>query len=204
MGSAIESKSPGRVGSRLTRDAEIASGLTVPIDPVLDRSRESVARMKAGKSRAAPKPVRYDQTYPGSIIAIATHSQLMHDIDPSPEKPHGSDPFRRYGRRLPRDEVASELGGARVSDCRSQLGRGVRRDYDPFPAFIDDLDAAARVARPSPSTSSWPWWLKQRRGRSRSTLRAATPALMTKCSWCSRLCWRNRDAWMWRSAAYAG
>ena len=81
---------------------------------------------------------------------------------------------------------------------------GSRRDYDPIPGIYRDLDAAGAGGAAFSLNEFLAVVAETASSRSRSTLRAATPALMTKCSWCSRRCWRNRDAWMWRSAAYAG
>lgn len=50
---------PGWVTESLERsEAQIESGQTVPLEPVLDRLRASIARMKAGQKRAAPKTAR--------------------------------------------------------------------------------------------------------------------------------------------------
>jgi hypothetical protein len=50
---------PGWLAESLERsEAQIAAGQTVPIEPVLDRLRASIARMKAGTSEAEQKIVR--------------------------------------------------------------------------------------------------------------------------------------------------
>jgi hypothetical protein len=57
---AITAKTPpGWVTEALERsEAQIEFGQTVQLEPVLDRLRASIARMKAGQKRASPKTVR--------------------------------------------------------------------------------------------------------------------------------------------------
>lgn len=51
---------PGWMMESLERsEAQIESGQTVPLEPVLDRLRASIARMKSGHPRAEPKTARH-------------------------------------------------------------------------------------------------------------------------------------------------
>jgi hypothetical protein len=59
MDSSTESTPPGWIVESLERsEAQIASGQTVPIEPVLDRLRASIARMKASQPHSKPKTAR--------------------------------------------------------------------------------------------------------------------------------------------------
>jgi hypothetical protein len=50
---------PGWVKESLERsEAQIEAGQIVPIEPVLDRLRASINRMKAGRARVEAKPAR--------------------------------------------------------------------------------------------------------------------------------------------------
>ena len=57
---AIADKTPPNwVTESLERsEAQIKSGQTVALEPVLDRLRESIARMKAGRNQTEPKTAR--------------------------------------------------------------------------------------------------------------------------------------------------
>jgi hypothetical protein len=46
------------LGSLERSEAQIAAGRIVPLEPVLDRLRASIARMKAGQLATEPKIVR--------------------------------------------------------------------------------------------------------------------------------------------------
>ena len=48
---------PESIAASLARsDAQIAAGQTVPLEPVLDRLRASIARMQADEKPKAPSP----------------------------------------------------------------------------------------------------------------------------------------------------
>ena len=48
---------PKPIAASLARsEAQIAAGQTVPLEPVLDRLRSSIARMQADEKRKAPAP----------------------------------------------------------------------------------------------------------------------------------------------------
>jgi hypothetical protein len=52
-------KAPGWLVESLERsEAQIAAGQIVPLEPVLDRLRASIARMRAGEARPARKTAR--------------------------------------------------------------------------------------------------------------------------------------------------
>jgi hypothetical protein len=58
--SAADNRSPaGRLAKSLERsETQIADGQTVPLEPVLDRLRASIARMKATQQQPVPKTAR--------------------------------------------------------------------------------------------------------------------------------------------------
>jgi len=59
MDGIVEKKPPDWVIDSLERsEAQIAKGETVPLEPVLDRLRASIARMKTKGSVPAPKSAR--------------------------------------------------------------------------------------------------------------------------------------------------
>ncbi|MGD0107299.1 MAG: hypothetical protein ABSC06_25155 [Rhodopila sp.] len=56
MDTVFDKIPPGWVTESLERsEAQIESGQTVPIDPLLDRLRASIARMKAARPQEKPK-----------------------------------------------------------------------------------------------------------------------------------------------------
>ena len=56
MDTIADKTPPGWVTEALDRsETQIASGQTVPLEPVLDRLRASIARMTAGKALTEPK-----------------------------------------------------------------------------------------------------------------------------------------------------
>jgi hypothetical protein len=59
MDAVADKTPPGWLVEALERsEARIAAGQTVPIEPVLDRPRASIARMKARQSPVEPKTAR--------------------------------------------------------------------------------------------------------------------------------------------------
>jgi len=59
MDAIPEKTPPGWITEALERsEAQIESGQSVPLEPVLDRLRASIARMKGGQKRAVPKTAR--------------------------------------------------------------------------------------------------------------------------------------------------
>ncbi len=59
MDAVTTKTSPGWIAESLERsEAQIAAGQTVPLEPVLDRLRASIARMRAAQSRTEQKTAR--------------------------------------------------------------------------------------------------------------------------------------------------
>lgn len=59
MDATTDKMPPGWVTEALKRsEAEIEAGQAVPLEPVLDRLRASIARMKSGQKWAEPKTAR--------------------------------------------------------------------------------------------------------------------------------------------------
>jgi hypothetical protein len=59
MDAITEKTPPGWIAEALERsEAQIESGQTVPLEPVLDRLRASITRMKGGQKRAERKSAR--------------------------------------------------------------------------------------------------------------------------------------------------
>jgi hypothetical protein len=59
MDAVVDKTPPGWLVESLERsEAQIAAGQTVPLEPVLDRLRASIARMKAKQPQAGRKTAR--------------------------------------------------------------------------------------------------------------------------------------------------
>lgn len=59
MDAITDKTPPGWVTEALERsEAQLESGQTVPLEPVLNRLRASIARLKGGQRRAEPKTTR--------------------------------------------------------------------------------------------------------------------------------------------------
>jgi hypothetical protein len=59
MDAVADKTPPGWLAESLERsEAQIAAGQTVPLEPVLDRLRASIARMKGKQPRPEPKTAR--------------------------------------------------------------------------------------------------------------------------------------------------